>query len=198
MDLDQYKADGGFPEEPTVVSVGSLFSSKRWDRLLTACAEMHRRGRRFRLLMVGDGPLHAELGRLARSLGIADRVEFLGERRDVPQLISAASFLAHTSDCEGCPNVVMEAMACARPVLATDAGDIPDLIEDGKSGFVVRRGDDAALAQRLETLLDHPTLWPPMGQAGRSKAEREFGLARMAKEMLAAYEEEGWSVRTPT
>ena len=66
------------------------------------------------------------------------------------------TFLAHTSDIEGCPNVVMEAMACGRAVVAMDAGDIPSLVEDRKTGFVVRCGDDATFTRRLGELITKP------------------------------------------
>jgi glycosyltransferase involved in cell wall biosynthesis len=98
----------------------------------------------------------------------------------------------HTSDSEGCPNVVMEAMACGRAVVATDAGDVPTLVEDGKTGFVVPRGDEATLLARLVTLMTDHDLCRRMGEAGRAKAEQQFGLDRLVSETLAAYRAMGW------
>jgi glycosyltransferase involved in cell wall biosynthesis len=86
----------------------------------------------------------------------------------------------------------MEAMACGRAVVATDAGDVPSLIEDGKTGFIVRRGDDVALVSRCVTLLVDHDLCRRMGIAGRAKAEREFGLDRLVAETLVAYRAAGW------
>jgi len=93
---------------------------------------------------------------------------------------------------EGCLDVVMEAMACGRAVVATDAGDVPYLVEDGKAGFVVRRGDDMTLAARMATLITNLDLCQQMGEAGRARAEREFGLDRLVAETLAAYRAAGW------
>ncbi len=86
----------------------------------------------------------------------------------------------------------MEAMACGRAVVATDAGDVPSLVEDGKTGFVVRRGDDAMLLEKVSTLINDRDLCRQMGQAGRTRAERDFGLDRMASETLATYRAVGW------
>jgi glycosyltransferase involved in cell wall biosynthesis len=111
---------------------------------------------------------------------------------DIASLLATARFLVHTSDSEGCPNVVMEAMACGRAVVATDAGDVPSLVEDGKTGFVVPRGDEATLLARMVTLMTDDDLCRRMGEAGRAKAEQQFGLDRLVAETLAAYQAMGW------
>jgi glycosyltransferase involved in cell wall biosynthesis len=86
----------------------------------------------------------------------------------------------------------MEAMACGRPVVATDVGDVPLLVQDGKTGFVVRRGDETMLVERLANLILKRDLCRQMGEAGRAKAESEFGLERLLGETLAAYLAAGW------
>lgn len=175
-----------------ILGVGSLYPYKRWDRLLVAALELKRRGHDCLVQIAGDGPLRGSLQRRAQDLGLANRIEFIGYTADIPKLLSNATFLVHTSDHEGCPNVVMEAMACGRAVIATDAGDVPYLVEDGKTGFVVRRGDDAALVARMATLITQTDLCRHMGEAGRVKAEREFGLDRLVAKTLAAYRSSGW------
>ena len=146
----------------------------------------------FSVYLVGDGPLRAELESQARRLGVYGLVQFLGLRQDIPDLLKSSTFLVHTADGEGCPNVVMEAMACGRAVVATDAGDVPLLVEDGKTGFVVRRGEDAALVDRMIRLITDRELCRRMGEAGRAKAEQEFGLDRLVAETLAGYRNAGW------
>jgi len=175
-----------------IVGVGSLLPVKRWDRLVVAAAELKRRGFDFSVRIVGDGPLRESLKRQAEGLGVGNCVEFLGYRDNIPGFLADAMFLVHTSDSEGCPNVVMEAMACGRAVVATDVGDVPDLVEDGKTGFVVHRGDDAMLVGRIVTLITTHDLCHQMGKAGRAKAEREFGLDRVLLETLATYRSMGW------
>jgi glycosyltransferase involved in cell wall biosynthesis len=83
-------------------------------------------------------------------------------------------------------------MACGRAVVGTDAGDIPHLVENGKTGFVVAKEDEATLATRIAALLQDHDLCRRMGEAGRSKAEQAFGLNRFQSEILAAYRAEGW------
>ena len=132
------------------------------------------------------------MDRQAQELGVADCVEFIGATADVPGLLENSRFLVHTSDTEGCPNAVMEAMACGRPVVAMDAGDIPFLVEDGRTGFVVRREDEATFAERVFQLLTDNELCRRMGLAARAKAEQEFGLDSLVTETLNAYRAAGW------
>jgi glycosyltransferase involved in cell wall biosynthesis len=176
----------------SILGVGSLLPVKRWDRLLGAALELKRRGADYCMRIAGDGFLRRSLEQQAQDLGITDRVEFLGYTDDIPGLLSEATFLVHTSDNEGCPNIVMEAMACGRAVVATDAGDVTHLVEDGKTGFVVRRGDDTTLVTRMATLIVDRGLCRHMGDAGRAKAEREFSLNRLVEVTLAAYQAAGW------
>jgi len=175
-----------------IVGVGSLFSVKRWDRLVRAALTLKQRGFNFLVRLVGDGPLRDSLRQQAQDMGVADCFEFMGNREDIPSLLAEATFLVHTSDSEGCPNVVMEAMACGRAVVATGVGDIPLLIEDGNTGFVVPRSDEEALSTRMAALISNRDLCHRMGSAGRAKAEQEFGLARLVTETLSVYRAAGW------
>ena len=180
------------PVGAIILGVGSLFPVKRWDRLLKAAAEMRQRGVDFTIQIAGDGLLRRVLQQQIKDLGITHCVEFLGHRQDIPSLISQARFLVHTADSEGCPNVIMEAMACGRPVVAMNAGDIPFLVDDEKTGFVVRQGDQVSLVQRMLELLQSHSLCVQIGTAAREKAEREFGIERFTKETLEAYRKAGW------
>jgi glycosyltransferase involved in cell wall biosynthesis len=177
---------------PCILGVGSLAPVKRWDRLLSAVSSLKRRGFDFSVRIVGGGPLRETLSQQAQALDVADRVEFTGQRDDIAALLAQATLLVHTSDSEGCPNAVMEAMACGRAVVATDVGDTPMVIEHEKTGFVVARGDDATLVECMATLIADRELCRSMGEAGRRKAEREFSLDRLVSETLAAYRAAGW------
>jgi glycosyltransferase involved in cell wall biosynthesis len=193
LDLEEFrKTPLSKNGQATILGVGSLLPYKRWDRLLRAGAVLKQRGLDFLVEIAGGGPLRNSLEQQARELQIDDRIKFSGPVDDVALLLANASFLAHTSDVEGCPNVVMEAMACGRAVVGTDAGDIPSLVEDRKTGFVVRRGDDVNFAECLATLITNRALCHQMGDAGRAKAEREFRLERVVEETLAAYRAAGW------
>ena len=143
----------------------------------------------------GGGPLLTELVEQARQLGLNGSVEFLGPQTETAELLADSMFLIHTADEEGSPNVVMEAMACGRAVVSTDAGDVPYLVEDGKTGFVIGRGDNTTFADRVVELLTDRELCQRMGQAARAKAEQEFGLDSLVPETLAAYRAAGWRER---
>lgn len=191
VDLDKFSPQR-HPERGYILAVGSLLPVKCWDRLIRAIADLTEKGLAPEVLHAGSGPLREELEGMARDLRVEHVFRFLGNRHDIASLLAGAAFLAHTSDVEGLPNVVLEAMACGRAVVATDAGDIPYLVEDGKTGFVVPRQDETALANRMATLLADPELSRRMGEAGRIKAEREFSLERLTSETFAVYRAEGW------
>jgi len=175
-----------------ILGIGSLSAVKRWDRLLKAAFALRRKGIDFSVQIAGDGTLRGSLIQLAENLNIADGVQFLGYKDNIPSLLADATFLVHTSDTEGCPNVIMEAMACGRAVVATDVGDVPFLVEEGKTGFVVPRGDEVMLVERIATLCANRGLCSRMGEAGRARAKREFGLDHLVAETLSAYSAAGW------
>ena len=172
--------------------VGSLVPVKRWDRVLHAAVELKRRGLDFIIHVAGDGPMFGPLSAEALRLGVSDCVKFLGVVADIPRLLSQASFLVHTSDAEGCPNSVVEAMSCGRAVIATDAGDVSDLIDDGVTGFVVSPADAESLADRMADLIVNRERCRQMGEAAGIKAAEQFGLPRLVTETLAAYRAAGW------
>jgi glycosyltransferase involved in cell wall biosynthesis len=196
LDLERFSyANGCAVGKSSIVGVGSLLPLKRWDRILRVVQQVRSQGHECTLTIAGDGPERASLEKMARDLGIQEHAEFIGATSDVPELLKNSRLLVHSSDTEGCPNSVMEAMACGRPVVAMEAGDIPFLVEDGKTGFVIRRGDEETFGQRLLRLLSDDELCRHMGLAARAKAEREFGLGRLVAETLAAYEDAGWKDR---
>ncbi len=175
-----------------ILGIGYLLPVKRWERLLTAIQAVRLKGLNCTVRIAGDGPLSLVLRRQTRELGIDDCVEFIGHRADIPGLLAQASFVVHTADSEGCPNAVLEAMACGRAVIATDAGDISLLVQNGKTGFVVPRHDPAALVDCIARLIVDRTLCETMGQAARAEAEREFGLDRLVQDTLGFYQRAGW------
>jgi glycosyltransferase involved in cell wall biosynthesis len=193
VDLQQFQAVPlSTAGRARILGVGSLSPVKRWDRLLEAVLSLKRRGLDFLVRIVGAGPLRGSLTYQAQAFGVADCVEFMGHREDIPGLLAHATFLVHTSDSEGLPNAVVEAMACGRAVVATGVGDTASIVEHQETGFVVPCGDDAALVEGMATLIADRELCRRMGAAGRRKAEREFGLDRLVSETLAAYRAAGW------
>ncbi|MDR7555336.1 MAG: glycosyltransferase family 4 protein [Armatimonadota bacterium] len=177
------------PEEPVALFVGVLERHKGVDVLLDAFAGVLGRIPAAELWIVGEGPRRAELEAQAARLGVWRQVRFLGARprAELLALMDRARLLVLPSRSEGLPRVIIEAMARARPVVASRVGGIPEVVEHGVTGLVVPPANADALAEALILLLTDRNLAERMGREGRRRAEardpsREFaeGTARMA------------------
>jgi glycosyltransferase involved in cell wall biosynthesis len=142
-------------------------------------------------VLAGDGPLRAELEREAQSLGIGDRVVFLGDRRDIPAVMASLDVAVLTSDSESLSNVILEAMAAGLPVVAYRVGGNPELVssEDGKlqRGELLSAGDEAGFAAAVEHLLATPSMRAQFGRNARQFAEENFGLEGIRARYEACY-----------
>jgi glycosyltransferase involved in cell wall biosynthesis len=177
--------------------VGRLSQEKNPQLFVRAAARVHLQMPGARFVMVGDGPLRAELEAQARRLGVADVLAFAGERDDMPAVYPALDILALTSWHEGTPLVLLEAMACGVPVVATRVGGVPELVSVGATGLLVPEGDDGPLADALLSLARDPGLRERLGVAARERALRRFPLAHTVAETAAllravAAEAPGW------
>ncbi|MCI0342733.1 MAG: glycosyltransferase [Planctomycetales bacterium] len=139
-----------------------------------------------RLVLVGDGPSRPEIAALARELGVADRVRFLGQRDDVPRLLPAFSVVALPSRGEGLPRALVEAMAAGVPVVGADVGGIPELLRGG-AGLTHAPGDTEALAAALLRVLREPGLADSLRAAGRARSA-EHSAAAMCRGVEAVYD----------
>lgn len=164
---------------PTIGVAGSLITRKGHRVLLQAMAEIVSRIPTVRLLVAGDGPEMPTLQTMVQELGLAGRVSFLGAYsglRDPKYLAFLKDIwcLAIPSFQEACPIVAIEAMAAAKPIVATQAGGLPEVVDDGVSGLLVRCGDPGALAWALVTLLTDKGLRDKYGRAGLERKSRMF------------------------
>lgn len=172
------------------LAVGRFEPPKDYPNLLRAFAEVIRQRSDASLLVVGDGPLQPAMQNLASELGIADHVEFLGIRRDVPQLMNAADAYVMSSAWEGMPNVLLEAAACALPIVATDVGGNREVAVDGETGFLVPPQDHCALADAMLRLMCvPPEIRTQMGEGGRRHIEANYSLHRMVERWEELYRE---------
>jgi glycosyltransferase involved in cell wall biosynthesis len=160
------------------LGIGRLQPQKSWDVLLDAIAALPPEVRnRQQWYVVGEGPLEQQLKDQAEQLAISDRVRFLGPRSDVPRLFAASDALVLSSWHEGMPNVVLEAMAARRPVVATNVGAVPELVEDGTTGLVVNPREPAALANAMHDLASRPSDdRTAMGDRARAVVEERYTL----------------------
>ena len=167
-------------EGPVLLSVGNLVSGKGHDLAIRALASLER----ATLLIVGDGPLKGALQSLARELGLAERVRFLGRiaHERLPEVYSLADVLILASAREGWPNVLLEAMACGTPVVATRVGGVPEIVRTKAAGSLIESRDPESIAAAVRCLLDSP----PTRAATRAYAE-DFGWQETIEAQRALY-----------
>jgi glycosyltransferase involved in cell wall biosynthesis len=173
--------------EPVVALVGRMTEQKGHVYLLRALPALVSRHPDLRLLIVGDGPLRPTLEAEARALGVHDRCHFVGVREDVADLLAASNVVAVPSLSEGLPYVILEAMAVARPVVASRVSGNPEVVADGKSGILVPPRDVEALAAALDRVLSDPRFGSALGAEGRRRVESEFSLERMLDRIEMVY-----------
>jgi glycosyltransferase involved in cell wall biosynthesis len=188
IDLQRFKPvhAAGHDGPPVILCAARFEPVKNHALLFDAAERLVARGRAFVLRLVGTGPLEKEL-RARAAKGYAGRIEFLGYRDDMPDVLAGADIAVLTSFKEGMPRAVLEAMAMGLPVVGTRVSGTQEAIRDGENGFLVGSGDADALANALETLIDDPTLRATMGASGRAIALNEFDEAPIAETLAKLY-----------
>ncbi len=167
-----------------VVFVGRLEAQKGVEWLIEAAPAWLDRLPDCHLLLVGDGPLRAPLESAAAATGIGGRVHFAGWRPDVPAIFAACHLLVLPSVWEGMPNVVLEAMASRRPVVATDVEGVAELLGPGGEEQTVHYGDSQVFAEKIFRLMNDRQFAAEMGERNRRRVEENFDISRM----VSAYE----------
>ena len=177
----------GLPRDTVLlVIVGSLEARKGHD---TAFGALARLPGRVHLAVAGAGGLRGKLEEDALSLGIAERVHFLGARGDMPGILRDADVLVHPSRMDATPYVIIEALAAGLPVVASNIYGIPELVEDGISGILVPADDPAALAAAVTSRAGDPGLRRRIGAAARERFEARFTIGEHVRRTVAVYEE---------
>jgi glycosyltransferase involved in cell wall biosynthesis len=172
-----------------VLSIGRFVAEKGHRHLLEAAARIERTRPGVHWVLVGAGELEAALSREAQALGLASQVHFTGWRDDVPDVLAVADVFVLPSVNEGFGRVVVEAMAMARPVVATAVGGVPEIVRDGETGVLVPASDPRALADTVRSLLDDPARAARLGAAGRACAESRFSLTAHVDAVERVYTE---------
>jgi glycosyltransferase involved in cell wall biosynthesis len=173
------------PDTWVVGTVGRVAVEKNQALLIKAMAPLL--GPRMQLVIAGDGPLMAELTALRGTLTSPQFVHLLGVRRDVPDVLNALDVFALSSSTEGLPLVVLEAMATGLPVVSTRVGGIPNVLDEGDTGFLVPAGDELALRERLAGLAAAPADSRACGERARAAAVTRFSADRMQRDYLELY-----------
>jgi glycosyltransferase involved in cell wall biosynthesis len=168
---------------------GRMTAVKRTDDLLSVLAALRERGIDALLLFVGDGDDRERLEERAHELGLAQACLFLGYQEDVAPWYAICDAVVLTSASEGTPVTIIEALAAGRPVVATDVGGVPDVVDEGETGFLVAAGDTHAMAERLELLARDPARRAQMGREGRKRVLSRYAVDRLVGDVDALYRE---------
>ena len=170
-----------------VVAAGRLSPEKGFDQLIAAAREILGRRDDVRFLLFGAGALREELAQQAAQLN--GRFVLAGFRSDLDTLWPGADVMSLPSYTEGLPNVVLEASACGVPVVATAVGGTPEVVVDGRTGYLVPPGDAGALAAALDKLIGNPNLRQQFGAAAREYVRAEFSFTAQAERYEALFAE---------
>ena len=168
--------------------VSRLTPVKRHDLALQAIAKLIAAGLHVDLVIVGEGESRADILAAVAAHSLSNHVRLVGDKRGGAQIHLDFDIVLSTSDSEGSPNSVLEAMAAGRPVVATDVGGTRDLVRDGVDGFLVAAGDVEAMTEALKRLVLDPELRSTIGAAGRLRADTYFSPASVSAKLLALYD----------
>lgn len=187
-DAPGLRADiGAAPSDVIVGYAGRMVPVKDLPTLIRAFAQAQHAVPALRLLLAGDGPERAQAEALAREHGIADRLHFMGWVSDLPRFYATLDIFALSSLNEGTPVAVIEAMAAGRPVVSTEVGGVPDVVEADVCGLLVAAQAPAAMADALVRLASTPALRCAMGAAGRARARERYSHLRLVDDIERTY-----------
>ncbi len=208
IDPSMYQSAAGSPAlhagVPLIVCVAAHKPYKGLPVLIEACRILRDANVKFRCEVIGHGPMRDALDRMVKEKGVADVIALVGPKPqdEVARKMAAAAFfvlpsiIAGDGQMEGIPVSLMEAMASGRAVISTAISGIPELIDDGVTGFLVPPADPIALARAMQTLLASPDRAREMGERGRRKVRAEFELGDTVSRLMARLERENVAVES--
>ena len=176
-------------EKRQLIHVSNFRPVKRVTDLVTAFAQIAEKVPDVELLLIGDGPTRPEVDRLVRKFELNDRVKCPGFKRDVYQYLRCADVFALSSELEGAPLSLLEAMSCGLPVVSTAVGGIPEIIQDGENGLLVPFGDIDTYADKLYAVLTDSTLAGELGKAARQTILENHTAEKVLPQYEAIYEQ---------
>ncbi len=190
VEAGDIRAEFGLPADSIlIVDVAFLVEHKAQKYLVAAMPEVIRRVPSAYCLLVGDGELRGALEAQVAELGLGGRVIFTGFRKDALRFIKGADVSVMSSQKDGLGNSVQETLALKRPIVVTDAGGLPEMVEHGVNGLVVPRRDARALADGIIKMLSDPAAAARYGEAGRRTVEERFTRPRLVEKTIEVYRE---------
>ncbi|MEB3827946.1 glycosyltransferase [Phormidium sp. CCY1219] len=198
IDCDRFSFQPRQPSETgeiRLVTIGRFTEKKGIEYGIRAAAKLAKAYPNLRYTIVGDGWMRNRFERLTEQLGLQSQVDLLGWKQQAEiieilnesHILLAPSVTSKDGDKEGIPGTLMEAMAMGLPVVSTYHSGIPELVENGRSGFLVPERDADSLAEKLEFLIQHPEQWPEMGEAGRKRVQEDYNIAKLNDRLVEIY-----------
>lgn len=196
IDVEKFRSGVHVNSVPKIVSIGRLIEFKGFRHLVQACEGLRERGLEFECEIIGDGPLRQELEEMIEKAGLQDYVKLRGilSQENVALHLREADLFVLASDIDDkgasdiLPTVILEAMACGRPVISTDVAGIPEMVRDGETGRVVKRGDIKGFVHAMfELLADHEQR-RDFGAAGRRRLEELFAVKKTSRALKELFE----------
>lgn len=186
IDVDRFQFTGP-ANSFSAITVSRLSPEKDLVTMLEAVRLVINKQPDFRLTIVGDGPERTGLEQKSASLGLEQHVTFLGERNDIPTLLSQAGFYVSSSLTEGVSLTLLEAMSVGLPIVATAVGGNPEVVEQPLTGTLVTSADPVALAEAMLAMGENQSTWEQMGRQARERVERHFNIRTMIKDYENLY-----------
>lgn len=186
---ENLRAEWGIPGDAVVLGfVGRLSKEKNIPLLLEAFSQVVQEHKKLFLILAGEGPERKNVEKLISELGLQEKARLVGFLENTVPFYSSIDLFVQSSDTEGMPNTVLEAMAMGLPVVATEVGGVGELIQNNEEGFLVPAGDAGRLAQSMIKLIESPTLREEMGKEGRAKVVQQFSFDARVKKLEELYE----------
>jgi len=164
-------------DDIVLLNIARLYPEKAHDGLLRSFKLIHERCPRAQLWIAGVGPLEDEVKALCTELGLDDSVRFLGFVKDLPSLLALADIQVHPAHIEGVPLAVCEGMAAGLPIVVSEVGGLPEVVDYGRTGILVKAGDETGFAEAVLNLIEHPEKGREIGAAARQFMENDYSLA---------------------
>jgi colanic acid/amylovoran biosynthesis glycosyltransferase len=195
IELERFQLADFAPTPPAVVSIGRLIEKKGFDDLIEACRLLRERGVDFRCEIIGEGPLEEALRERIAAAGLTNMIALAGplpQHKVIERLAQAMVFVLPCvaeagGGMDNLPTVVMEAMAAGLPVVSTAVGGVPEMVQEGATGFLVPERQPLALAGALGRLLADPELARSLGAAGYERAAQLFAIEKSAQALRALF-----------
>jgi len=170
-----------------LIHIGRFVPQKNHKLLVESFAKALNVYPKMRLLLVGEGPLRPQTEQIVENLKLTNKVMFLGVRKDIPELLAKSDAFVLSSDWEGMPLTILEAMAAGKPVVSTSVGAVPEIVMNGITGILVSPQDSKLFSDGLLKLTKDTGLCAKMGNSGRQRVLEQYDISRTAREYESIY-----------